>query len=247
MQSYKIIGILNITPDSFSDGGQFLEAQKALMQADKLFEQEADIVDIGGESTKPNAQAISPETEWQRIKIIVEKLCKKYPKKISLDTKNPVTAEKFCQCGGTIINDVSGFQDPKMIDIAVKYKTICIVNHFPGKTVTEVHKRHLRSVSKIAKDLLRKKSELVSAGMAPDNIILDPGIGFGKTMKCNTELLKFGSVLPHEKILIGHSRKRFLGDRRMTPAVNQKASRIAIDYGARFLRVHEPLLYTKSI
>ena len=244
MKNVKIIGILNITPDSFSDGGLYIDPIKAVERAQQLFNDGADIVDIGGESTKPGAKAVKPSEEWNRIKIVVETLCKKFPGKISLDTRNFCTAEKFCQAGGTIINDVSGFVDKKMIAIAAKYKTLCIVNHFPGKTIDEVHRRHLRSPKRIARDLIHKKKEMLKAGILSKNIVLDPGIGFGKTMKCNWELLKFGSLLPNEKILIGHSRKRFLGKNRFDPEVNKKAAQIAIKHGASYLRVHDPIIAT---
>ncbi len=239
MKNVKIIGILNITPDSFSDGGLYFNPDKAIKQAQKLFNDGANIVDIGGESTRPGAKMLKPEEEWARIALVVEKLCKKFTGKISIDTRNFSTAEKFCQAGGTILNDVSGFQDPRMINVAVKYQTLCLVNHFPGKTVEEVHTRHLRSPKRIARDLIHKKKEMLKAGILNNNIVLDPGIGFGKTMKCNWELLKFGQVLPHEKILIGHSRKRFLGKNRFDIEVNHKAAQIAIANGASYLRVHE--------
>ncbi len=239
MKKVKIFGILNITPDSFSDGGLFLNINKALIQAEKLFTDGADFIDIGGESTKPNAKTVSPEEEWNRIKKIIKKLLKKYPQKISLDTKNPETAEKFLKLGGHILNDVSGFADRRMIELAVKYQCVCIINHFPGKTVKEVHEQQICSINKVKDDLLRKKKELISAGILEKNIILDPGIGFGKTTNLNWKLLKFGEVLPDEQILIGYSRKRFLGENRFDGQVNKKAGQIAIAHGASFLRVHE--------
>ncbi len=239
MNKVKIFGILNITPDSFSDGGLFLNEKKALIQAKKLFKDGADFIDIGGESTKPNAKTITPKEEWQRISGIVQKLVKKYPKKISLDTKNFSTAEKFLNLRGTILNDVSGFTDRQMIDLAVKHQCLCIVNHFPGKTVKEVHEQKICSINQVRDDLLSKKEEMIKAGVLSKNIILDPGIGFGKTMELNWELLKFGDLLPDEKILIGYSRKRFLGENRFNPEINKKAGKIAIKHNAWALRIHE--------
>lgn len=240
----KIFGILNITPDSFSDGGLFFDPEKALLQAEKLFAQGADFIDIGGESTKPNAQAVLPEEEWNRVFPIVDKLLKKYPKKVSLDTKNFCTAQKFINLGGTIINDVSGFQDRRMIEIAAQCQCTCIVNHFPGKTTNEVHEQKISSTNQVTDELLSKKELMIREGILAKNIIFDPGIGFGKTMELNWELLTFGDILPEEKILIGHSRKRFLGENRFEALVNQKAGQTAIEHGASFLRVHEPAIYT---
>lgn len=242
-RSFQIIGILNITPDSFSDGGLFLDPAKALEQAKKLFDEGADIVDVGGESTKPGASKITPDAEWDRIKNVLKELVKAFPGKISLDTKNPKTAEKFLKKGGTILNDVSGFQDPQMIQLAAKHRCLCLVNHFPGKTATEVHTRKLRSPQRIARDLLQKKNEMIKAGILNKNIVLDPGIGFGKTMKCNQELLHFAQILPQEQILIGHSRKRFLGPDRFEDQPNKKAGLKALKAGAQYLRVHTPSLY----
>ncbi|MDH3324645.1 MAG: dihydropteroate synthase [Candidatus Peregrinibacteria bacterium] len=241
----KIFGILNITPDSFSDGGQFIEPEKALAQASKLIADGADFIDIGGESTRPNAQTITPAQEWQRLEPILKALLKNQRSQIkdiksliSLDTRNPETAQNFLNLGGQILNDVSGFQNPEMIKLAPQFKKV-IVNHFPGKTTNEVHEQNIGSIDEVIKDLLTTKEKLVQAGCNPDNIILDPGIGFGKTMELNWELLEIGKHLPHEHILIGHSKKRFLGEQRFETEPNIKAAKIAIENGTEFLRVHD--------
>ena len=235
----KIFGILNITPDSFSDGGKFLETESALICAQNLIKNGADFIDVGGESTRPLAVEIDAETEWNRIKNVLKILIKKWPKKISLDTRNPETANKFWEMGGRILNDVSGFWRSEMREIAPKFDQI-IVNHFPGKTVAEVHEQKIDSTEKIRTEILFKKEQLKSAGVDPKNIILDPGIGFGKTMELNKSLLKFAALVPEEKVLIGFSRKRFLGENRFDPAPNIAAARTAIDSGAQFLRLHNP-------
>ena len=235
----KIFGILNVTPDSFSDGGLYLDPEKALVQAEKLFSEGADFIDVGGQSTRPGADEITSEQEWSRIKNVIKKLIEAYPDKISLDTKNYKTAEKFLALGGNILNDVSGFQDEKMRELAAEYECLCIINHFPGKNIQEVHEQEICSINKVRDDLLARKQDLIAAGVRAENIILDPGIGFGKSMDLNWALLKFPALLPDEKILIGHSRKRFLGENRFDPEVNKKAAEIAINAGAAYLRVHE--------
>jgi dihydropteroate synthase len=240
--SVQFFGILNVTPDSFSDGGEFLDREKALKHAEKLIQDGADYIDVGGESTRPDAESIDSDQEWERVGEIVKQLLKKYPGQISLDTRNVVTAEKFLAFGGTILNDVSGFQDPAMRAIAPKFEKI-ILMHFPGKTVDEVHAQHIDSVEVVRENLLQRKELLVQAGVSPDSIILDPGIGFGKTMACNWELLKFAELLPNETILIGHSRKRFLGEDRFETEPNVEAGNIAIQSGASYLRVHEGEAY----
>jgi dihydropteroate synthase len=237
-ETVQLFGILNVTPDSFSDGGQFVNTEEAVSHAAKLISEGADYIDIGGESTRPGAEVIDSQTEWGRVGEIVEQLIKLFPGRISLDTRNVATAEKFLALGGTILNDVSGFQNPEMRALASKFEKI-ILMHFPGKTVDEVHAQQIDSVTQVRDELLQRKDELMHAGVSSSSIILDPGIGFGKTMECNWALLKFAELLPNEKVLIGHSRKRFLGEHRFESDCNNEAGRIAISSGASYLRVHE--------
>lgn len=239
----KIIGILNVTPDSFSDGGKFTQIQVALHQAIKLFSDGADFVDVGAESTRPGAVSIKPEEEWGRMAAFWQGVLASEIldiKKFSLDTRNVVTAEKFLKLGGTVINDVSGFQDPEMITLAAQHKALCIVNHFPSKTVTEVHEQNIGSIDRVKKDLIDKALKMMEQGIARDKIILDPGIGFGKTADLNKDLLEFARIMPDWPVLIGHSKKRFLGEDRLEKEVNVAAAEIAIASGANYLRVHDP-------
>ena len=234
----EYFGILNVTPDSFSDGGCFIEQEKALIQARKLIDSGASFLDVGGESTRPNAIEVSKEEEWCRIKNVITVLLEKYPGKISLDSRHAEVAQKFLKLGGNILNDVSGFQDSQMIDLAVQYQPQIVVNHFPGKTVGAVHEQEISSINRVRDDLLLKKEQLLKSGVKVENIILDPGVGFGKAMDLNWELLKFSTLVPEEKVMIGYSRKRFLGKNRFDLEVNRNAAQIAIDAGARFLRSH---------
>lgn len=242
----KIIGILNVTPDSFSDGGKYNETAAALKQARALFADGASLVDIGAESTKPGAAAVEPNQEWARMSDFWEGI--KADKNLSLtdfslDTRHAFTARKFLELGGTIINDVSGFQDQAMIDLAAEFRAICIINHFPGRTVAEVHEQKISSINQVHDELLFKAEVLVTAGIAREAIILDPGIGFGKTPDLNYQLLQFAKVIPAFSVLIGHSKKRFLGEHRFEKTVNQQAGKKAIESGAAYLRVHEPSWY----
>jgi len=238
MKSVQLFGILNVTPDSFSDGGEFLDTEKALERAHQLILDGVDFIDVGGESTRPDAEPINSTQEWGRIETILRKLIEQYLGQISLDTRNVETAEKFLALGGTILNDVSGFQNPAMRALAPKFEKI-ILMHFPGNTVEEVHTQSIDSVEQVRDELLQRKAELLEAGVSADAIILDPGIGFGKTMECNRALLKFAKLLPDEPVLIGHSRKRFLGEHRFEIEPNVEAGEIAIQAGASYLRVHE--------
>lgn len=252
----KIFGILNITPDSFSDGGLYIKPEKALEQAQKLIREGADFIDVGAQSTRPGAKIISWQEEWERLEPILKTLIQNYPGQISLDTFRPEIAQKFIDLGGTILNDVTGFQNPKMIEVAqqlfainqkpIAKSTFIIVNHFPGSTVAEVHEQENSSRIRVREDLLLRKVELIRAGVPATSIVLDPGIGFGKTIKLNHELLEFAKEVPDERVLIGHSRKRFLGEDRMSPEVNLEAGKKAVEAGAEFLRVHEVSGYKKS-
>ncbi|MCF7917824.1 dihydropteroate synthase [Candidatus Gracilibacteria bacterium] len=242
----QIFGILNVTPDSFSDGGKFLDEKLALDQAQKLFDDGADFVDVGGQSTRPGSPDIPWQKEWEREEIILKTLLKTYPNKISLDTFHPETARRFFELGGTILNDVSGFGNSCMRDIAPQFAMI-IVNHFPGKTVDEVHEQKICSINQVRDELLFRKEQLLQSGVSASAIVLDPGIGFGKTMELNWELLKFPLLVPNERVLIGHSRKRFLGEKRFEIDTNLCAARRALDMGAAFLRVHDVFEHRKLI
>lgn len=239
----EIFGVLNITPDSFSDGGMFLAPDEALAQAQRLFDEGATVVDVGGESTKPGAVPITPEEEWERIKCVLEALLKTFPGQISLDSRNPYTVGRYLELGGNIINDVSGFQDPIMIELAAEYDAVCVVNHFPGKTIDEVHEQKISSETKVMDDLMFKAEMMIVQGVDPRRIILDPGIGFGKTMELNQKLLKFAELIPDFKIMIGHSKKRFLGEDRFEKDPNVEAAKIALKSGAWAIRVHDPAWY----
>ena len=238
----QFFGILNITPDSFSDGGKYLTTEKALTHAEQLFAEGTHYIDVGGESTRPEAHELSWQEEWGRVSEVLKGLLQKYSGKISLDTKNWQTAEQFLKLGGTVLNDVSGFQDPKMIEVAVRHQPLVIMNHFPGENTMQVHQQQIDSLEQIQDELLGRKEALINAGICSENIILDPGIGFGKTMELNWKLLEFAKYVPKEKVMIGYSRKRFLGEQRFETALNIDAGKRAIEAGACFLRVHEVFL-----
>lgn len=238
-----IFGILNITPDSFSDGGKFFEAPHALEQAKKLIQDGAHILDIGAESTRPGASPITPDQEWIRLKNIIPHLLTFLPQRISLDTKNPSTAAHFLELGGTIINDVSGCQSPHMQDLIARHDATVVINHFPGQTTAEVHTKAIDSINQVEDDLLLRRQELITRGVQPHKIILDPGIGFGKTMPLNWDLLAFPARVPDIPVLIGHSKKRFLGEHRYEQETNVTAAQKAIAAGAQYLRVHDPFWY----
>ena len=242
MKDVRYFGILNVTPDSFSDGGQFLDPGEALEQADKLIKDGAHFIDVGGESTRPGAEVITAEEEWGRVGGILETLVEKYPRQVSLDTRHTENAEKFFRLGGMFLNSVTGFSDPVMCELAAQFCVMCVVNHFPGKTAEEVHEQEISSINQVRDELLMRKAFMIRSGILPERIILDPGIGFGKTMGLNHQLLCFAEMI-EDPVLIGHSRKRFLGEDRFQSRPNREAAELAIKAGAKYLRVHDPEIY----
>ncbi len=243
----EIFGIVNVTPDSFSDGGTFLEPKKAIDHAYSLFHDGAQFIDIGGESTRPNAEVVSAEEEWGRVEPVLGEFLQnpEWRSRISLDTRNPEVAQKFFDLGGEILNDVSGLCNKKMQELVVQFSKKAIIGHWPGETVSEVHEQEIDSVFSVRDDLLSRREELIKFGISSEKIILDPTIGFGKTMECNWELLKFAELVPECEVMIGHSRKRFLGEHRFETEPNVKAAEIAINSGARYVRVHDVLEYVR--
>ncbi len=246
MTKVVLVGVLNITPDSFSDGDPRLTTNTALLRAQKLFDDGADIIDVGAEATNPFVQALTPAQEWERLEPILSSLLTKFPGKISLDTYHAETAEKALELGPIILNDVTTFRDPRMIKLTSEHGIVCIVSHLPfaALSIADAHANATMSdIQNVKRELLSRRDEMIAAGIKEENIILDPGIGFGKTMELNKKLLGFAREVPGIPVLIGHSRKRFLGDKRFEIEPNLAAAREAVKAGAAYLRVHDPKNY----
>lgn len=236
----QLVGILNITPDSFSDGDLFFDPEAAVRHAEQLFDEGASLVDIGAESTRPGAIPISSGEEWRRLQQVLEWFSGLYPGRLSLDTYNPETAARALAMRDFIINDVTGMNNPAMIDVVVEHKAKCIISHMRGIEVQAVHQgRQIQDIQTVVSDLLAKAELLQARGLGRGQIILDPGIGFGKTAELNWQLLEFAKYVPDYRVMIGYSRKRFLGDHRMELEPNLEAGRRAIAAGAAYLRVHD--------
>jgi dihydropteroate synthase len=244
-----IMGILNITPDSFSDGGLFYTKDTAVDHALKMYDEGADIIDIGGESTRPGAESVSLEEEMKRVIPVIEELAKKLPIPLSIDTYKSRIAQAALSAGASLVNDISGLKfDPEMSAVVAGYKVPVVIMHIKG-TPKNMQKNpsytalipeimdYLRGGLKIARD----------AGIAEDNIIIDPGIGFGKTVEHNLEIIKrLDEFRGFEKpILIGPSRKSFIGkilnDLPVTERLEGTAAAAAIGIlnGANIIRVHD--------
>jgi len=208
------MGILNLTPDSFSDGGRFFTIQSAVDQAKRLEDEGADILDIGGESTRPYSQAVAEEDELRRIVPVLEKIQDRVRIPISIDTTKAAVAQAAVDLGAEIINDVSGLEaDPAMVEIARSRQAGVCAMHMQGTPQTMQDNPSYNNVIADILGYLRKRDALlVEQGIAPERICLDPGIGFGKSHVHNLELVQKASEFHAigRPILIGHSRKGFI-------------------------------------
>jgi dihydropteroate synthase len=251
-----IFGILNFTPNSFSDGGQFFTPQEALQHAHRLIAEGADFIDVGAEATNPWAEPLTADQEWQRLQTILPDLVKAFPGKLSLDTYHAAVAEQGLEMGVSFINDVTMFRDPAMVALAARYhdQARFIVSHLSPKasSIAQAHKlMPTGSVEEVKSELLLKRQELITAGVAAGRIILDPGIGFGKIKDhdwaLHWQLLEFAQEVPGIEVMVGYSRKRFLGENKQAIEPNLEAARIAIESGARYLRVHDVAAHRQLI
>ncbi len=244
-----VMGILNVTPDSFSDGGLFYNTDEAVSHALQLIEDGIDIIDIGGESTRPGAEKISEEEEIQRTIPVVKQIRELSSEIIiSIDTTKPIVAQKAIQYGANIINDISGFSfDNKMIDVVRESKVPVIIMHMQGEPSNMQNNPVYDDLIIDISSFFKSKIKLaIDAGIKKEQIILDPGIGFGKTVSDNFQLInqlnefcKLG--LP---IMIGPSRKSFIGttlDLPVDDRLEGTAAAVAVGVmnGARIVRVHD--------
>jgi len=251
----KIMGVLNVTPDSFSDGGKYNRVSSAKKHLDHLFKSGADIVDIGGESTRPGSQPVSSKIEWKRIKNILKKINKK--KLISLDTRKADIMEKGIKLGVNLINDVSGLNyDKKSVNILKRYKIPFVIQHSRGNPDVMQKNPKYKNVLLDIYDFFEDKIRFLrKIGIRHNNIILDPGIGFGKNLKHNMKIIKNISIyhslgLP---ILLGFSKKKYIKE---LSGKNDSMSRVggtvstsifAIMQGIQMIRVHDVNEINQSI
>ena len=243
-----LMGIINVTPDSFSDGGKFFSVEAAVEQALRLVEEGADLLDIGGESTRPYSDPISTEDELGRITPVFETLANRVSIPLSIDTSKSAVARAALAAGAEIINDVTALTgDAAMLQLAAESAAGVCAMHMQGTPQTMQDNPHYDDVVREVRDYLGSRLEaLVAAGIAAERVCLDPGIGFGKTHQHNLTLMAHCEGL-HElgrPLLVGHSRKGFLGkllgdeqaDR--TSATVGAALSLAVQ-GVQVIRVHD--------
>ncbi len=248
-QRTYIMGILNITPDSFSDGGVYFDKEKAVEHALRMQEEGADIIDIGGESTRPGAKAVTLKEEIKRVVPVIEALAKKVSIPISIDTYKSAVADAAISAGASIVNDISGLRfDRRMPKVAARHKTPVVIMHIKGTPKNMQKNPSYKSLIPEIVDYLTGSIAIArDAGIPDDMIIIDPGIGFGKTLEHNLEIInRLNEFRGFEKpILIGPSRKSFigkiLGGLPAEERIEGTASAVAIGIfnGANIIRAHD--------
>jgi dihydropteroate synthase len=245
-----LIGVLNVTPDSFSDGGDFLDPDKAAARAATMLDEGAQIIDVGGESTRPGSDPVSPEEEVRRVVPVVGEILAQRPDAIvSVDTYRAETAVAALEAGARVVNDVTALRgDPRMAEVVADARCLVILMHMLGEPKTMQRDPRYDDVVREVRDFLAERAEhAVAAGVEPESIILDPGIGFGKTVEHNLALLLHLDALVENRfpVLVGASRKSFIGKITGVEEVKDRVfgtvatTVLAYERGATFFRVHD--------
>ena len=252
-----VMGIINATPDSFSDGGSFLDPQAALAHGLRMVAEGAEILDIGGESTRPGAQSVEADEEIRRVLPIIQALRRESQVLLSIDTSKAAVARAALVAGADIINDVTGLRaDPDMTSLAASSKAGIVIMHMQGEPRTmQVAPTYDDVVHEVGEFFRQSLARSVACGIDPMRIALDPGIGFGKTPEHNRRLLaELSAFLEFRRpLLVGASRKSFLGwlagssamDDRFWPGV--ALTSLCRERGARILRVHDVKPHTEAL
>jgi len=243
-----VMGILNVTPDSFSDGGLYIDPGQAIQRGLQMAAEGADIIDVGGESTRPGSEPVSAEKEIKRVLPVIEGLASQCGCLISIDSSKAKVAEEALQAGARIVNDISGMTfDPEMARLVSRTRAGVVLMHIKGVPRNMQRNPHYEDVTAEICAVLRDHiEEAVQAGVAPQRIVIDPGIGFGKRVTDNLTLIRelgrLGSL--GRPILVGPSRKSFIGEVLDLPADQRlegtlAAVAVSVINGARIVRVHD--------
>lgn len=250
----QVMGILNVTPDSFSDGGKYYQVEEAVARGVEMVAAGADIIDIGGESTRPFSEAISPEAEMRRVVPVIEKLARQITVPISIDTTKAAVADEAIKAGASIINDIGALRmDPALADVAAQHEVPLILMHMQGTPRNmQVNPHYEDLLGEIASFLEKAVQTAKKHGNPRSRIIIDPGIGFGKNMHHNLKIISHLDYLEKMDlpVLIGPSRKAFIRnilktDAELAPSDplvetgTQATLAVAIMKGAHIVRVHD--------
>jgi dihydropteroate synthase len=251
-----VMGVLNVTPDSFSDGGRFPRAEEAVAHGTRLAAEGADIVDVGGESTRPGSDPVPADVEIDRVLPVIAGLVERIPAlPVSVDTRKAEVAAAALEAGATIVNDVSAGVDPAMFDVVREAGAAIVLMHMKGEPKTMQRAPEYDDVvSEVHEYLLQRIEAAAFAGIDPERIAIDPGIGFGKDLGHNLELIRrIDAFLDLGRpVLVGPSRKRFIGaildlpeDRRVEGTIGAVAWMVA--RGAHVVRVHDVLEVSRAV
>ena len=240
-----VMGIVNVTPDSFSDGGLLASSADAISHAETLVEEGAHVLDVGGESTRPGAASLSADEEWQRIGPVLRQVVK-WDIPVSVDTYHPQTMQKALDLGVDIVNDVWAFRQKGALEAVASSRCGLCMMHMHGEPATmQLHPMVGNVMDELSVFFRTQLALIDEAGIDQSRVVLDPGIGFGKTVEQNFEILRKQSQLLHfgQPLMVGWSNKSSLGavsglpvDQRLVPSV--VAAVLAVERGARILRVH---------
>lgn len=249
LERTRVMGVLNVTPDSFSDGGVYFDPDEAIRRGTEMAEQGADLIDVGGESTRPGSDLVAEDEEWRRVGRVVETLVRKVDVPLSIDTMKPAVAEKAIRAGASIVNDVSGMRDPAMVRLVAQERVGVVAMHMLGNPKTMQQDPHYADVvGEVRAFLLDRIRALTAAGVAPESIAVDPGIGFGKSLEHNLSLIRGLDTLAElgHPVVVGVSRKSFIGKvgagepgQRLPGSL--AAATLAVLHGASVVRVHDVL------
>lgn len=243
-----VMGILNVTPDSFSEGGRFFEPEEATRHAAQMVTDGADVVDVGGESTRPGSDPVPPDEELRRVLPVIERIVQQNLEvPISIDTRKAEVADRALAAGATAVNDISAGADPEMFGVVRKHDAAIVLMHMKGKPKTMQEAPAYEDVVGEVHEFLRERIEAAEfAGIDAERIAIDPGIGFGKNLEHNLELMRrIDTFLDLGRpVLVGPSRKRFIGtlldvseDERVEGTVGAVAW--LVSRGAHIVRVHD--------
>ena len=250
-----VMGVVNITPDSFSDGGRFFAPEAALAHARRLLAEGADLLDLGAESTRPGAQPVTPEEQWRRLAPVVGTLAREDDATSSVDTSSAIVAERALAAGARIVNDVTALGDPLMAGVVARAGAGLVLMHMRG-TPADMQRdpRYANASGEVAGFLAARLAAAAAAGISRECIELDPGVGFGKTARHSLELLaRLETVVALDRpVLIGVSRKSFIGqvldlpvDERLEGSL--AAAAVAVFLGARIVRTHDVAATARAV
>jgi dihydropteroate synthase len=209
-----VMGVLNVTPDSFSDGGQFFDAERAVERGLRMAADGAVIIDVGGESTRPGSASVSADEQIERVVPVIKALCKKIDVPISIDTYKLEVAKAALEAGAGMINDITALSDERMAELAAKHDVPVVLMHMQGTPATmQTEPKYEDVVGEVLQFLLERAKRAEDFGIPKEKIFIDPGIGFGKTLEHNLLLLKDINkfVAADYRVLVGTSRKSFIG------------------------------------